>query len=111
MNTRDVHGRPKRPGEVDGVDYIFVSKQQFEEWIDSKDLLEWALVYGEYKGIPQSRVCPAISVTLTLRLSRNSNSYSLLVRDKCKQLAQVLSMCHHHVHLVHQCLHFIILWS
>jgi guanylate kinase len=48
--------RSKRPGEVDGVDYIFVTKQQFEEWIDSKELLEWALVYGEYKGIPQSRV-------------------------------------------------------
>lgn len=49
--------RPKRPGEVDGVDYFFVSKEQFEEWIRSEELVEWALVYGEYKGIPKAQVC------------------------------------------------------
>ncbi len=48
--------RPKRPGEVEGVDYFFVSKGQMEEWIQSGELLEWALVYGEYKGIPKSQV-------------------------------------------------------
>lgn len=48
--------RPKRPGEVEGVDYFFVSKEQFEEWIRSDELLEWALVYGEYKGIPKTQV-------------------------------------------------------
>ncbi len=49
--------RPKRPGEVDGVDYFFVSKEHFEEWIRSEELVEWALVYGEYKGIPKAQVC------------------------------------------------------
>lgn len=48
--------RPKRPGEVDGVDYFFVSKEQFEEWIRAEELVEWALVYGEYKGIPKAQV-------------------------------------------------------
>lgn len=48
--------RPKRPGEVDGIDYFFVSKEQFEEWIRSDQLVEWALVYGEYKGIPKAQV-------------------------------------------------------
>lgn len=48
--------RPKRPGEVEGVDYFFVSKGQMEDWIQSGELLEWALVYGEYKGIPKSQV-------------------------------------------------------
>ncbi|KAK9904205.1 hypothetical protein WJX75_006739 [Coccomyxa subellipsoidea] len=53
--------RPKRPGEVEGVDYFFVSKEQFEEWIRSDELLEWALVYGEYKGIPKTQVLEALA--------------------------------------------------
>jgi guanylate kinase len=53
--------RPMRPGEVEGVDYFFVSKSQFEEWIAaSDDLLEWAIVYGEYKGIPRKQVQDAL---------------------------------------------------
>ena len=45
-----------RPGEKHGADYFFVSKEQFEEWIQTGELCEWALVYGEYKGIPKSQV-------------------------------------------------------
>lgn len=42
--------RKPRPGEVDGYDYHFVSRSQFEEWIREGALLEWAEVYGEYYG-------------------------------------------------------------
>jgi hypothetical protein len=45
-----------RPGEVHGRDYFFVTKQQFEEWIEGGKLLEHAVVYGEYKGIPMQQV-------------------------------------------------------
>eukprot|EP00873_Tetraselmis_striata_P039392 jgi/Tetstr1/459656/TSEL_005012.t1 len=48
--------RAMRPGEQDGVDYIFVSKEQFELWIEAGEMLEHALVYGQYKGIPRSQV-------------------------------------------------------
>jgi hypothetical protein len=37
------------------VDYLFVDKAQFEEWIQKDELLEHAMVYGEYKGIPRSQ--------------------------------------------------------
>lgn len=53
--------RPMRPGEVDGVDYFFVSREQFESWIDQGQLLEHAVVYGEYKGIPKQQVDEALS--------------------------------------------------
>ncbi|KAK9821119.1 hypothetical protein WJX81_000604 [Elliptochloris bilobata] len=53
--------RPKRPGEQHGVDYLFVTAQQFEEWIAAGALLEHAVVYGEYKGIPLSQVTNALS--------------------------------------------------
>uniref|UniRef100_A0A7S1X685 guanylate kinase n=1 Tax=Tetraselmis chuii TaxID=63592 RepID=A0A7S1X685_9CHLO len=48
--------RAMRPGEVDGVDYIFVSKEKFEQWIANDEMLEHALVYGQYKGIPRAQV-------------------------------------------------------
>lgn len=38
--------RAPRPGEVDGVDYQFVSSARFQELIDRGDLLEWAEIHG-----------------------------------------------------------------
>jgi len=48
--------RGMRPGEVDGVDYFFVSTPEFEDMIDQGELIEHAVVYGEYKGIPKQQV-------------------------------------------------------
>ncbi|KAL8490732.1 hypothetical protein ACS0TY_022649 [Phlomoides rotata] len=48
--------RAKRPGEVDGKDYFFVSKQEFLTMIEKNELLEYALVYGDYKGIPKQQI-------------------------------------------------------
>ena len=53
--------RAMRPGERDGVDYFFVSRAQFETWISEGRLLEHALVYGEYKGIPRAQVEDALA--------------------------------------------------
>ncbi len=45
--------RPPRPGEVDGKDYHFVSKAEFERMIDQGELLEHAIVHGsDYYGTP-----------------------------------------------------------
>lgn len=52
--------RPQRTGERDGYDYYFVSKERFEEMIAQEELLEWAEVYGHYKGIPKSEVRQAL---------------------------------------------------
>jgi guanylate kinase len=48
--------RAIRPGEVDGKDYHFVTKEEFLTMIERQELLEYALVYGEYKGIPKQQV-------------------------------------------------------
>lgn len=48
--------RPMRVGEVNGKDYFFMSKQQFLEMIENDELLEYALVYGDYKGIPKQQI-------------------------------------------------------
>jgi guanylate kinase len=52
--------RAQRPGERDGYDYHFVSKERFEEMIARGELLEWAEVYGHYKGIPKREVVQAL---------------------------------------------------
>ena len=52
--------RTQRPGERDGYDYHFVSQQRFEEMIARGELLEWAEVYGHYKGIPKYEVAQAL---------------------------------------------------
>lgn len=52
--------RPKRPGEQEGVDYFFVSTEEFEQMIADDELLEWAVVYGDYKGIPKHQIREAL---------------------------------------------------
>ncbi len=53
--------RPKRPDEVHGVDYFFISKGEFAEMIEQEELLEYAVVYGDYKGIPKEQVRRALA--------------------------------------------------
>lgn len=53
--------RPPRPEEVHGRDYLFVSHDEFAHMIEQDELLEYAIVYNDYKGIPKSQVRSAIA--------------------------------------------------
>lgn len=53
--------RPRRPAEVHGRDYNFLSEAEFKGLIAEDELLEWALVYGDYKGIPKQPVREALA--------------------------------------------------
>lgn len=48
--------RKQRPGEVDGKDYYFVSKEEFQRNIDNGNLLEWAEFVGNRYGTPKDKV-------------------------------------------------------
>jgi len=49
--------RPIRGNEVDGVDYYFVSKEEFEEKIQNGEMLEYAQVhYNDYYGTPKNHI-------------------------------------------------------
>lgn len=48
--------RKPRPGEEDGVNYFFVSEDEFKENIGKKGFLEYAQVYGNYYGTPKDIV-------------------------------------------------------
>ena len=48
--------RSPRPGEVNGREYYFVSKEEFQRNIDSGNLLEWAEFVGNRYGTPKDKV-------------------------------------------------------
>jgi len=48
--SRSYTSRHTRPGEIDGVDYNFVTREKFEEMIAAGDFLEWAPVFGNLYG-------------------------------------------------------------
>lgn len=60
--------RPRRNGEVEGVDYHFVSVDHFAGMIEQGELLEYAIVYGDYKGIPKQQVRDALASGLDVVL-------------------------------------------
>lgn len=53
--------RPRRPTEIDGQDYFFVSRDEFARMIEADELLEYAIVYNDYKGIPKQQVREALA--------------------------------------------------
>lgn len=53
--------RPIRQNEVDGKDYFFVSHDEFARMIEADELLEYAIVYNDYKGIPKQQVREALA--------------------------------------------------
>jgi guanylate kinase len=48
--------RPRREGEVDGVDYHFINDEQFQTLVDDNALLEWAHVFDHKYGTPKAAV-------------------------------------------------------
>jgi len=68
MTTRD-----PRPGEVDGKDYYFVDREQFESIVAGDGLLEWAEFAGNCYGTPRSAVMQKVqqgtSVVLEIELA------------------------------------------
>ena len=53
--------REPRDNEVEGYDYFFVSNDEFARMIEQDALLEYAVVYNQYKGIPKQQVREALN--------------------------------------------------
>ncbi|OAA82716.1 guanylate kinase [Clostridium ljungdahlii] len=58
--STSVTTRSPRKGEVDGVNYYFLTEETFKDKIKNKDFLEYAKVYENYYGTPKSQVLKAI---------------------------------------------------
>jgi len=53
--------RSPRPGEKDGVDYYFISKNEFTHKIKTNDFIEYATVHGNYYGTIKSKIIDLLS--------------------------------------------------
>ena len=53
--------RPPRDNERHGIDYIFVTFDEFARMIEENELLEHAVVYNDYKGIPKQQIRDALA--------------------------------------------------
>jgi guanylate kinase len=53
--------RSPRETETHGVDYFFLTSDEFAEMIEMDELLEYAIVYNDYKGIPKQQVREALA--------------------------------------------------
>lgn len=74
--------RKQRPGETEGVDYYYVSKEEFQRNIDNGNLLEWAEFVGNRYGTPKDKI------DAQLALGRN-----VLLEIETKGAQQVLEKC------------------
>jgi len=52
--------RPKRPEEVNGKDYFFISEEEFNKLLEEGGLLEHAVVYGYHYGVPKEQIRRAL---------------------------------------------------
>lgn len=52
--------RAPRPGEVDGRDYFFFSREEFAQRIEKGEFIEYAMVYEDYKGAPRWQIDDAL---------------------------------------------------
>jgi hypothetical protein len=77
--------RDPRPGEVDGVDYHFVTVDRFKEMVAANEFLEWAHVFGHRYGTPRSPVEQA--------LSEGRDVLFDIDWQGAQQLAEMLSAC------------------
>ncbi|MCB2080065.1 MAG: guanylate kinase [Novosphingobium sp.] len=48
--------RPMRPGEVEGRDYLFTDREEFDRMVGRDEFLEWAEVFGNCYGTPKAQI-------------------------------------------------------
>ena len=48
--------RAPRPGEIDGVHHVFLSDEEFDQWVAEGEFLEHVEIYGHRSGVPRAAV-------------------------------------------------------
>ena len=66
--SRSYTSRPARKGEIDGIDYNFVSRQVFEGMVGRDEFLEWADIFGNLYGTSRRDTAAALASGVDLAL-------------------------------------------
>lgn len=83
--------RPPRAGEVDGVDYHFLEKADFEQRVKKDGLLEWAEVHGNYYGTLREQVAGKLASDVSVLLEIDVQG-ALQVREKISEHCLIFIM-------------------
>ena len=74
--------RKPRPGEIDGINYNFLSQNEFKNAIEKGQFLEWAIYNGNYYGTNQSTVNEALK-----------NGKSIILEIEIQGAIQIMEKC------------------
>lgn len=83
--------RSPREGERDGVDYIFYSKEQFENLIKEDGFLEWACFCENYYGTPKAEIEKKLAEGKDVILEIEVQG-AMKVKEKCPEAVLVFNM-------------------
>lgn len=81
--------RSPRPGEVDGSDYIFVTKEEFKRYLAEDDFLEYNEYCGEFYGTPRSLAEEAVAAGKNIILEIDVNGAEQ-VKSKCPEAVLIM---------------------
>ena len=83
--------RPMRPGEVEGVDYYFRTREEFEALIASGDMLEYAEYVGNYYGTPLPYVQKTLQEGKDVFLDRGTDAMEI-IEERMKVAREEIEM-------------------
>jgi len=82
--------RAKREGEVDGVDYFFTTKDDFEKKIEQNHFLEYAVVHQEYYGTSLVNIQKALDDNKLVILDIDVQGFFIVSKLLCEYMTSVL---------------------
>jgi guanylate kinase len=80
--------REKRPGEVEGVDYFYKTREEFQRMIQEDAFLEWAEFVGNYYGTPRNFVVETLASAKDVFLEIEVQG-ALQVMQKCPEALSI----------------------
>ena len=83
--------RAPREGEVDGVDYIFYSQEQFRELVSQNGFLEWACFCDNYYGTPREEIEAMLAEGKNVVLEIEVQG-AMKIREKCPDAVLIFNL-------------------
>lgn len=83
--------RAPREGEVDGVDYIFYSQEQFRELVSQNGFLEWACFCENYYGTPRAEIEAMLAEGKNVVLEIEVQG-AMKIREKCPDAVLIFNL-------------------
>ncbi|MBD5398714.1 guanylate kinase [bacterium] len=84
--------RAPRDNEVDGVDYHFFSREEFENKINNNEFFEWANVYNDFKGILKKSLYDDIPMDKNIIITLDVQGFMNIKRNIDKNIYRVVGI-------------------